>query len=111
MAGATRLARAEATERRMAGGGALGGTHRLQRGPIGAYKKACGGKVGHALTTRDPDRPRGIQAHSEHGASRAVLGVPSDPTEGGQSRAPIAHNRRPNHTPLRCAQGNCGERP
>ena len=87
-AGATRPAWEEAPERQVAGCGALGGTHRLQHGLIGAHKKACLGKVGRALTTRDPDRPRRVQAHPEHGASRVVLGMPSDPTVSGQSRAP-----------------------
>ena len=88
MAGATPPARVKAQERQKAGCGALGGTHRLQHGLIGAHKKACFGKVGRALTTRDPDRPRRVQAHPEHGANRAVLGMPSDPTVSGQSRAP-----------------------
>ena len=42
VAGATRPARAKAQERQVAGCGALGGTHWLQRGPIGARKRRAG---------------------------------------------------------------------
>ena len=37
-------ARAEGTERQVAGGGALRGTHRLQRGPNGAHKRRAGAR-------------------------------------------------------------------
>ena len=56
VAGATRPARAEGPERQVAGGGALRGTHRLQRGPNGAHKRRAGDKVGRALRARDPGR-------------------------------------------------------
>ena len=57
VAGATRPARMEGPECQVAGGGTLGGTHRLHRGPIyRGSQEASGSKVGHALRARDPGR-------------------------------------------------------
>ena len=44
VARAARPARAEGPERQEAGGGALRGTHGLQRGPIGARKRRAGAR-------------------------------------------------------------------
>ena len=98
MAGATRLARAEATERQMAGGGALGGTHRLQRGPIGARKR----RAGPRSVARSRRAILTASVESEHtmstGAMAPVLVVPSDPTEAAgiarRERATAGHPAR-----------------
>ena len=98
MAGATRLAQAEATERRMAGGGALGGTHRLQRGPIGARKR----RAGPRSVARSRRAILTTSVESEHTMSTAamapVLVVPSDPPEAAEiarrERATAGHPAR-----------------